>query len=128
MAYTAQRGLLMLRSIKSRTLAVSVVALGVTVAMGVTAEIVKVRLSSDLAQSTMMATAIRNHTVSDMIHDGLRRVVLNALLAEAIGTPHSVVEAELAEMTSPIDRGMSANKALPLPEERGSALGEVDAL
>src|SRR5690349_17097306 len=107
----------MFRSIKARAIVVSVVALAVTGAMGVTGLVVKSRLSSDLAQSTMMATAIRNHTISDMIHDGLRSVVLNALLAKEIGTPEKEVRDELAEMTETINKVIGDNKAMPLPEE-----------
>jgi methyl-accepting chemotaxis protein len=116
----------MFRSVKARAIVVSVVALAVTGAMGVTSLLVKDRLSSDLAQSTMMATAIRNHTVSDMIHDGLRSVVLNALLAKEIGTPEKDVRDELADMTATINKVVGDNKALPLPEEARKALADID--
>lgn len=87
----------------------------------------KRELEDSLHHSVVMTTAVHNHGNIDMMHDGLRGVVLTALAQTELGVTRESVQEELQAMSSEIRQLVEKNKALPLPDSIASALNEVDA-
>jgi methyl-accepting chemotaxis protein len=81
--------------------------------------------ASERAQ--VLTQALRNHMTADMMHDGLKGVVFQAL--HAAQTDHSQREAvleELKEVTDKLRASIDANLELALPEQTRAALAEVE--
>lgn len=116
----------MLKSIKSRTITLAVIVLAVMLGVGAVGFVVQDRLSKALQETAIDAAAVRNHMLSDMAHDGLRSVVLQALLAGEVGLGRAEVEAELADMVKTIDTAFADNAALALPDDVHNAIAGVE--
>ena len=110
------------RTLKVRAWILCVVTMLVTIAVGVVAHVVGRRLTDDLARTNMIATSLRNHTVGDMVHDGLRSVVYAALTAAELGTPRQDVEKDLAEMVDKLGKAVADNNGLDIPGDVKDAL------
>ena len=102
-----------------------IMLIGTLVSSAVT-HLVRNELEGSLRDSVTMTTAVHNQATVDMYHDGLRGVVLSALLTQEIGVAHSEVKSELEEISSEIRKLVSDNKALPLGETIRSSLANLD--
>jgi methyl-accepting chemotaxis protein len=114
-------------SLRAKAAVVCAISAVAVLATAVTGLAVQKRIASNLDGAVTLASAVRNHTTVDMYHDGLRSVVLSALMSTDLGTPKNAVEGELAEMSSDIRSLIEKNKALPLPQNIKDALRAVDA-
>jgi methyl-accepting chemotaxis protein len=81
-------------------------------------------LSGQLTESTEIASSMRNHLESDMMHDALRGDVLSALRAGpgATADERSEIENDLAEHVTQFRSRVEANKQLDVSAEIKSAL------
>ena len=113
-------------TLKAKIILACSLAFVVSVSSGLTGMYVKSHLTSDLADANIVSTALRNHTLGDMVHDGLRSVVLSGLTAAELGTSKDSVETDLSEMIGTMNRVMTENKALNLPGDVREALAAVD--
>ncbi len=114
-------------SLRAKAAVVCAISAVAVLATAVTGLAVQKRIASNLDGAVTLASAVRNHTTVDMYHDGLRSVVLSALMSTDLGTPKIAVEGELAEMSSDIRSLIEKNKTLPLPQNIKDALQAVDA-
>ena len=82
-----------------RTRFAIVCAFGALVAVGIATAgmVVENKLGSALEELSETATALRNHTVGDMLHDTLRADVLAAYYAAGNGGDITEVEKDVAE-------------------------------
>ncbi len=85
------------------------------------------RITDNVGQMESVTTAVRNHTIADMVHDGLRSDVYAALLSKDIGRTRQQVETDLSEKAKVFDTAITENKALPLPPDVLAAIKEVEA-
>jgi methyl-accepting chemotaxis protein len=115
----------MLKTLKAKIVFGCLTAVVITTGIGLNSLYVKDRLISDLQETNTISVALRNHTIGDMVHDGLRSVVLSSLTAQELGTKKEDVEKDLSEMVATISRVISENKALALPDDVRSALDGV---
>lgn len=115
----------MLKTLKAKIVFGCLTAIAVTTGIGLNSLYVKDRLISDLHETNTISVALRNHTIGDMVHDGLRSVVLSSLTAQELGTKQEDVEKDLSNMVATITRVISENKALALPDDVRSALDGV---
>jgi methyl-accepting chemotaxis protein len=82
--------------------------------------------TTNLATSQTITTAIRNHTLADMIHDNLRAIVLKSFLAGEIGVSRDEVTAELAEAIATINTAIGENRSLDLSPDVISTIKSVE--
>jgi methyl-accepting chemotaxis protein len=80
----------------------------------------------DVSQSTTIATALRNHTNGDMMHDALRGDVLSALAKDEIDTQKEDVLKDYKEHSDLFLELIDQNKQLPLSQEVREALSSVE--
>lgn len=91
-------------------LSISIAALGLWITIS---------LSTALQHAGVMASALRNHSVADMMHDTLRGDVLAAVQAGAWGlkTDQDDVRMALTEHIKTFEYHIAANKKLDLPDD-----------
>ena len=78
-------------------------------------------------RAQVLTQALRNHMTADMMHDGLKGVVFQALHAAQAGqSERAAVEEDLKEVTEKFRASIAANLELRLPGEARAALDEVD--
>jgi methyl-accepting chemotaxis protein len=84
-------------------------------------------LSSDLAQTTLTAQALRNHLEADMMHDALRGDVLSALRAgpSADAATKEGIRSDLGEHVENFQKRIAANGGLALSDDIRAALKSV---
>ncbi|MCB1473260.1 MAG: HAMP domain-containing protein [Rhodobiaceae bacterium] len=111
--------------LKTRFVIVCTLSVAITLGMALMALFGKGRFVSDISETATIATAIRNHTVGDMIHDGLRSVVYAALMAGETGASEEEVVGQFEEMVATFRQVMSENDALALPEQAHDAIAAV---
>jgi methyl-accepting chemotaxis protein len=87
--------------------------------------VVEDKLGNALEELTETATALRNHTVGDMLHDTLRADVYAAYYAVAHGAEVKDVEKDVAEHATNFRNVVNANKDLPLTPEVRAKLDEL---
>jgi methyl-accepting chemotaxis protein len=112
-----------------RTKILTVTALVVAVPLGAISFAVysKQRFVADIDNLSTITIAIRNHTLADMVHDGLRSDVYSALMAKEIGRSKQQVETDLAEKAKVFETAVGENKALPLSADVLAAINGVEA-
>jgi len=84
------------------------------------------RLVESLDATRTIATAVRNHTIVDMVHDGLRSTVYSAFAAEELGLSRDDVEQDLTQYIATLDKMIGENKNLALSEESRKTLDGVE--
>ena len=114
------------RSIRARVQALCVAALTLVTACGITMVFVEGRLVADVGQARTVATALRNHTVADMVHDGLRSVVYSAFSANDTGKSPESIRKSLKDYESTLAEVSEVNKALNLTPEARAILDGVE--
>ncbi len=75
---------------------------------------------------TRSPSLCRNHTLADMVHDGLRSDVYAALMAGETGVKKEQILADVAEKAKVFDTAITENKALALPPEAIAVIGGVE--
>jgi methyl-accepting chemotaxis protein len=85
-------------------------------------------LGRELHQTEALAIALRNHTIGDMLHDGLRADVYAALYAATTGGENKeALVKETNEHTQQFREIIEKNGAASLPDAAKAALNAVDA-
>ena len=106
---------------------IAVLALaGVTAGAGIWAAF---NLSGNLDNATRSASVLRNHLISDMMHDALRADVLSALRAAdpATGVSFDEVRADVSEHTTAFRDAVARNKTLATDPAARAALEALEA-
>jgi methyl-accepting chemotaxis protein len=114
-------------SIKSRLIALAIVAIFFTLASGGVAYRVERDMSRVMQENETGMLALRNHMEADMMHDALRADVLSAVLAGGKKQLDKKAEAikDLGEHTKSFSDALNANEALPLDAEVRQAIAKV---
>jgi len=112
-------------TLKARAIWVSTGCLLGTLILGASTLVIKSGLTDSLDKTVVISTALRNHMTADMLHDGLRSVVLTAISAGEIEASREDVEAELKRMTADMEQVVAENAKLPLPPTILKELAEV---
>jgi methyl-accepting chemotaxis protein len=102
-------------SIKTRAIIVCSIAFVASVAGGSTSVLISGRLAEDVHRTDAIAVALRNHTLTDMVHDGLRSVVYASFSAKEIGKPDSEIEEDLGELLATLKQASEDRASVDLP-------------
>jgi len=102
-------------SIKARAVIVCSIAFVASIAGGGTSVVISDRLAEDVQRTEAIAIALRNHTLTDMVHDGLRSVVYASLSAKEIGKPDSEIEEDLSELLQTLKQASESRASVDLP-------------
>lgn len=113
-------------SLRAKAIVASAIAITATLAMGAASILTQDRLSRDLEIATTTATALRNHTMTDMFHDGVRGIVVSALSAQELGLSLGDVSKELAEMAAEMRAVLVENQTLELGEQTRALLQQAE--
>jgi methyl-accepting chemotaxis protein len=103
-------------SIGRRAIALSALAIALLLLNGATNYIVGKKLLTNIEQTRMIGTAIRNHTLTDMEHEGLRAIAYEAISSRDIGGGKTVILQRLSNSTLSINKLLLVNQMLPLNE------------
>ncbi|WP_295555694.1 HAMP domain-containing methyl-accepting chemotaxis protein [uncultured Hyphomicrobium sp.] len=103
------------KTLKARAVWVTTGCLVATLFLGASTLVIKNGLKQSLDDTVVVSTALRNQMTADMLHDGLRAVVLSAVSAHELNTPQDEVVAELKRMTADMNQVVAENAGLPLP-------------
>jgi len=114
------------RTIRGKATVLSATAVALMMASGVVSIALEQRLLKDLADTQTISTALRNHTVGDMVHDGLRSSVFSALLSAELGTDPAAVRTEVEDYVRTFSKVYRDNTKLPLAQELRDVLAAVD--
>lgn len=112
-------------TLKARSIAVTMGGLIGTIFLGASLFTIKSEMADSLNETVVISTALRNQMTADMLHDGLRGVVLTALLSDEMKVPPDQVLAELETMSNDINEAIKKNAQLPLPPHILKALANV---
>lgn len=113
-------------SLKARFVAICAFTMVLTLAMSVLAILGKSRFVDDINGTTTIGVAIRNHTLADMVHDGLRSDVYSALVAKELGMADEEILKSTQEKIKKFHEVVGENKTLDLPPEAKAALATLD--
>ncbi len=83
--------------------------------------------TAELTDTARIAKAIRNHTLGDMVHDGLRSDVYAALMSKELGTQKADVLKDFKEKSKLFNKVMGENRKLDLPSKAKQAIANVNA-
>jgi methyl-accepting chemotaxis protein len=84
------------------------------------------RMIANTREIAEVGTALRNHTVGDMVHDGLRSTVYAAIANDDIGSSPDILRQEQETHIATFRSSIEANKSLTLPERVRSAIDAVE--
>jgi methyl-accepting chemotaxis protein len=115
-----------LRTIRGKAIVLSAMAVVLMLASGVVSIALEKRLLQDLSDTQTISTALRNHTVGDMVHDGLRSSVFAALLSAEFQTDPAAVRTEVEDFVRTFNEVYRENTKLPLSQELRDVLAAVD--
>jgi len=113
-------------TIKSRAIVVcitTVIAFSINALM---TQFLQVRLLTDLEQTRIIANALRNHTLADMIHDDLRGIVYESLTSQERKASQQDLAADLRGSAATIRELIADNKKLALAGDVRKALDGVE--
>jgi methyl-accepting chemotaxis protein len=116
----------MLKTLRAKTYFAAILSFLVMTGVASSTVLLKSRLSHDLDRTVTISIAVRNHTIIDMLHDGLRSVVYAALSATELGIPAEDVRNRLAEFVDKFHTVLGENKKLDLPGDLREALNQVE--
>jgi len=114
-------------SLRQRSIIASILAVTATIAMGAASILMHDRTTADLDRSATTGAALRNHTLADMYHDGIRGVVVSALSSGELNLPHQEISKELAEMSEKIRSVVRENAGLALGDATRALLKQADS-
>jgi methyl-accepting chemotaxis protein len=114
------------RTIRGKAIALSATAVALMMASGVVSISLEQRLLKDLFDTQTISTALRNHTVGDMVHDGLRSSVFSSLLSAELGTDPAAVRSEVEDYVRTFSKVYRENTKLPLAQDLRDVLAAVD--
>ena len=115
----------MLRTIKVRALIACVVTMCVTIGISGLSLFSGQRLVDDLAQTRRIATALRNHSIADMYHEGLQSSAYAALTAGELKVSRAEIEKELKERAGKFRQLVADNQKIELPADARAALRDL---
>jgi methyl-accepting chemotaxis protein len=84
------------------------------------------RFVDDVAQTRLVGSVLRNHTLADMVHDGLRSDVYSALVATETGTNQKEVTNSVARKVELFNKVVGENQVLAQSATIKGALVEVE--
>ena len=113
------------RKISTQAIVLCIFSVVFLMLSGATSLFVGRRLVADVEQTRMIATALRNHTVADMVHDGLRSVAYAALVAAEIEQPVEKIDKEMDDYVVTINTVLADNRSLSLPPSVRAKLESV---
>ena len=113
------------KSLKARAVWVTSGCVLGTLFLGASTLVIKSGLETSLDDTVTISQALRNQMTADMLHDGLRSVVLTAIEAKEIHVDQAAVSEELKQMTTKVNEVVEANTKLPLPEHILKQLANV---
>jgi methyl-accepting chemotaxis protein len=111
--------------ISTRSLLLCVAATGFLLVNGAATYYVQHRLVSNVEETRTIGTALRNHTITDMVHDGLRSTVYAALLGSEVGANPDSIKKDLEDYVAIATKAINSNKALNLQDDERTQLNEV---
>jgi methyl-accepting chemotaxis protein len=109
-------------SVLGRLVPLSLATVAVVGAAGIASVWTNARLTRDLQSVTMIGSAVRNHSINDMYHDGIRSSVFHALVGSEIGETADVLRGDLEIFIQDYQKLVTANDALELPDDVRQAL------
>ena len=114
-------------SIRTRLLAITVVAVAVLLFIAALGYVGLQRSNAGLETSITATTAVLNQKQADMMHDALRSDVLFAILTGPNGTAEDrqTVTSDLADHVAEFENAISQLQALPLPPPIRESVDEV---
>ena len=114
-------------SIRTRLLAISVVAVAFLLLMAVLGYVGLKRSNAGLETSITATSAVLNQKHADMMHDALRSDVLFAILTGPNGPAEdrNTVTSDLADHVADFENAISELQALPLPQPIREQVAEV---
>ena len=113
-------------TIKSRAIAVCITTVVAFIGNALMTQYLQVRLLGDLEQTRIIATALRNHTLADMLHDDLRGIVYESLTSEERKASQADLEADLDTSAATIHTMITDNRLLTLPADIRKTLDSVE--
>jgi methyl-accepting chemotaxis protein len=113
------------KTLKARAVWVTTGCLVATLFLGASTLVIKSGLTDSLDDTVVISTALRNQMTADMLHDGLRSVVLTAISAGELNTSQEDVAAELKRMTADMNEVVAENAKLALPSHIIKELADV---
>jgi len=114
-------------SLKFKLIAGVVSSIALTAGLSLVSCLTASQLSYEMERVANLGTALRNHTVGDMLHDALRADVYSALYAaEADPAKKVAVLAETRDHETSFKSIIAANRNIALPEGARRALAGVD--
>jgi methyl-accepting chemotaxis protein len=111
--------------IATRSLILCVAATGFLILNGAATYYVQHHLVFSVAQTRTISTALRNHTITDMVHDGLRSIAYAAILGTEIGATQDSIKKDLEDYISTASKAIESNKALKLPDDERVMLNDA---
>jgi methyl-accepting chemotaxis protein len=112
----------MLQTIKARALLVGVATMCVTIGIAAMSLVFGQRLVDDINATRRIASALRNHTIADMYHEGLQSSAYAALTAGELKVPRAEIEKELRDRAAKFRRALADNDKLDLAPDIRTAL------
>jgi methyl-accepting chemotaxis protein len=107
----------MLQTIKARALLAGITTMCVTIGIAAISLLFGHRLVDDLEETRRIASALRNHTIADMHHDGLQSSAYAALSAGELKVPRGEIEKKLRERAGKFRQAVANNAKLDLPAD-----------
>jgi methyl-accepting chemotaxis protein len=117
------------RKIATRSTVLVSFAVTCLLAQGATSYLIGKRLIADIEHTRVIAIALRNHSLVDMYHDGMRGIVYSAIAAKETQTSQQNVLKDLDNSVKSINALVAENKALELsPDSRVALSASVEPL
>ncbi len=113
------------KRIVTRSIALCVIAAGLLAMAGYVSRYVQTELLSKLSQTRNIGKAHEQHLYIDMVHDGLRSVVYESLVAGEFALPQEAVSQELEAKLAITNAAFAKLAALDLPAGIRVQLDEV---
>lgn len=110
------------KRIKTRSLVLCFVAVCLMIASAAVSFQLENQLIKNVDDARRTGKALRNHTIGDMVHDGLRSTVYGTLMAEELGKSADDIKSELDDYVTTFRKVVADNRTVVLDDEARKAL------
>jgi methyl-accepting chemotaxis protein len=116
------------RKISTKLTLLCLVAVASLLLNGLTSYVVGKRLISDIEQTRNIGSALAQHTLRDMVHDGMRSIVYQSISASEIGTTAESVSGDYEDMLKIAGDALKVINQLDLSTDSHEKLSDVAAV